>query len=68
MQSFLSADLIGLLCDVVRSVVCELFANQEHVTLMSLLKSFLLLTKTHYKVFVKGQNHISVYVLSLGTA
>ena len=47
---FLSADLTGLLCDVVRSVVCELFVNQEHITLMSLLKSFCLLTKTHSKV------------------
>ena len=52
---WLSTDLIGLLCDVVRSVVCELFVSQEHVALTSLLKSFLLLTKAHKKVSVKSR-------------
>ena len=51
----LSTDLIGLLCDVVQSVVCELFVNQEHVIFTSLVKSFLLLTKAHKKVSLKGR-------------
>ena len=49
-DQWLFTDLIGLLCDIVQSVVCELFVSQEHVTLTSLLKSFLLLTKVHKKV------------------
>lgn len=46
----LSIDLVGSLCDVVQSIACELFVNQEHVTFLSLLESLVLLTKTYKKV------------------
>lgn len=46
-------DLSRLLCDVVQSILCELFVNQEHVALLSLLKSFLLLTTTYKKLLYR---------------
>lgn len=60
---WLFTDLIRLLCDIVQSVVCELYVSQEHVTLTSLLKSFLLLTKVHKKVSVKSRT--SQYTLCI---
>lgn len=55
-QSWMSIDLSQSLCDTVQSIVCELFVNQEHVTVLSLLKSFLLLTKTYNKVLVTSRD------------
>lgn len=53
---WLSTGLSQPLCDVVQSILCELFVNQDHVTLLSLLKSFVLLTKTYKKVLMKKQD------------
>ena len=55
-QSWMPTGLSQSLCDTVQSIICELFVNQEHVAVLSLLKSFLLLTNTYKKVLVTSKD------------